>query len=93
MKFTVSVPSWRRLKGKAEDRVSQVRLEREIRDLQEEIDLQMQMVGEIMYAAHRGSPAESEDIQRILEYVDGLYEEMEAHLEEILPAAGLNGAE
>ena len=47
----------------------------------------MQMVGEIMYAAHRGSPSDSGEVQRILEFVDGLYEEMEAHMEEISSAA------
>ena len=87
MRFTLSVPTWKGLKSRAEEKAGHVRLEREIRDLREEIDLQMQMVGEIMYAAHRGSPSDSEEIQRILEYVDGLYEEMEGHLEEISSAA------
>jgi hypothetical protein len=87
MKFTLSIPTWKGLQNRTEATVSHVRLEREIRDLQEEIDLQMQMVGEIMYAAHRGSPSDSGEVQRILEFVDGLYEEMEAHMEEISSAA------
>ena len=59
----------------AEEAVSRLRLEREIRDLQEEIRLQMQAVGEKIYAAHRGSPSDSGQVQEILEYVDGLREE------------------
>lgn len=75
---------------------SRVRLEQEIRDLRQEIRLQMQAVGEIVYAAHRGGPSDSDRIQTILEYVDGLYEELEAHQREnetlrghlICPACG-----
>ena len=39
---------------RAAESLSQFRLEREIRDLQEEIGLQMRAVGEMMYASHRG---------------------------------------
>lgn len=63
--------------------LSRLRLEREIHDLQEEIGLQMQAVGEMMYASHRGRPAGSGQVQEILEYVDGLHEEMEAHRREL----------
>ena len=68
---------------KAEGLRVQTRLEKEIRDLQEEIDLQMQTVGEVMYSAHKGSPSDSDCIQQILEYVDGLYEQLEAHKQEL----------
>lgn len=74
---------------KARSVLSRIRLEREIRDLQEEIDLQMQAVGEILYAAHKGSPSDSDCVQKILEYVDGLYEELEAHQREWKTLQGL----
>jgi hypothetical protein len=75
---------------------SRLRLEREIHDLQEEINLQLLAVGESIYAAHRGSPSDSGQVQQILEYVDGLREELEAHRRErdtlrgllICPACG-----
>ena len=73
----------------AEKFLSRVRLEREIRDLREEIGLQMQAVGEILYAAHKGSPSDSDCVQKILEYVDGLYEELEAHQREWKTLQGL----
>ena len=98
MKFTLSIPTWKGRQNRTGATVSHVRLEREIRDLQEEIDLQMQMVGEIMYAAHRGSPSDSGRIQEILEYVDGLNEELAAHrreqetLKELLVCPGCGGA-
>lgn len=69
--------------------LSRLRLEREIHDLQEEIGLQMQAVGEMMYASHRGRPADSGQVQEILEYVDGLHEEMEAHRRELETLRGL----
>lgn len=69
--------------------LSRLRLEREIHDLQEEIGLQMQAVGEMMYASHRGRPAGSGQVQEILEYVDGLHEEMEAHRRELETLRGL----
>jgi len=65
------------------------RLEKEIHDLQEEIDLQMQAIGEVMYASHRGRPSDSDCIQKILEYVDGLYEQMEAHRQELEASQGM----
>lgn len=83
MKFTWTIPTRKGLREQAERRASRVRLTREIKDIQEEIDIQMQEVGEIIYAAHRGRPSDSGEIQRILEYVDGLYEELAAHREEL----------
>ena len=74
---------------RAEGLLSRVRLAREVRDLREEIDLQMRAVGEIMYAAHKGRPAESGRVQEILEYVDGLYEELDAHRRELETLRGL----
>lgn len=64
-------------------------LEREILDLQEEINLQMQTIGEAMYASHRGTPLDNASVQQILEYVDSLYEQLEAHRQELEAAQGL----
>ena len=74
---------------KTESIRAKTRLEREIHDLQEEIDLQMQAIGEVMYASHQGRPSDSSCIQQILEYVDGLYEQLEAHRQELEAAQGL----
>lgn len=56
-----------------------VQLRRAIADLQEEIDLQMQAVGEMVYATHRGTPSDSQVMAQILEYVDSLYEDQETY--------------
>ena len=68
---------------------SRLCLERKIHDLRSEIGLQMQAVGEIMYASHRGSPADSGRVQEILEYVDGLQEKLDAHRRELETLQGL----
>lgn len=73
----------------AEEVLSRVRLEREVRDLREEIDLQMQAVGEILYASHRGDVSGQGKVEEILEYVDGLNEELEAHRREQETLRGL----
>lgn len=69
--------------------LSQIRLDREIRDLREEINLQMRAMGEIIYASHRGRPSDSGRVQAILEYVDGLHEELDAHRREQETLRGL----
>ncbi len=74
---------------KAEALRARSRLEQEVRDLREEIDLQMQAIGEVMYATHKGNPSDSSSIQQILEYVDGLYEQLEAHRQELEASPGL----
>ena len=85
----------------AEEVLSRLRLEREVRDLQEEIDLQMRAMGEIVYASHRGQASYEDQMDDIMEYVDGLHEELDAHRREketlqgllICPACGeANGA-
>ena len=63
--------------------MSRFRLNRTIRDIQDEIDLEMQTIGELLYATHRGDPSDSDDIQKILEYVDSLYEELEGHRQQL----------
>lgn len=64
---------------KAEDALVYAKLRRAVRDLEEEIALQMQAVGEMVYATHKGNPSDSEELQEILEYVDSLYEQIEGH--------------
>lgn len=72
------------LAGRQAEAVSdRAKLRRAIRDLREEIALQMKEVGELLYATHRGSPSDSSDVQEILEYVDGLYEELEGHQQQL----------
>lgn len=68
---------------KAEETVACAKLRRAVRDVQEEIDLQMRAVGEMVYATHKGNPSDSDEMQKILEYVDGLYEQMEGHLRQL----------
>lgn len=77
------------LRGRVEEMVSRVRLDREVRDLREEVNLQMRAVGEIIYASHRGNPSDSQRVQSILEYVDGLYEQLDAHRREQETLRGL----
>ena len=73
---------------KAEELRAQARLEKEIHDLQEEINLQMQTIGEVVYAAHKDNASDSGCVQQILEYVDGLYEQLDAHRQELDAARG-----
>ena len=77
------------LERRAEEAVNRIQLRRTIRDLEEEIGLQLREVGELVYATHRGTPSDSEDIQEILEYVDSLREELEAHQRELRTLAGV----
>ena len=65
------------------------RLEREIGDLQEEIDLQMQIIGEVTYTAHQGRDTDEESLRQIMEYVDSLYEQLEAHRQELEASRGM----
>ena len=68
---------------KAGDAIACARLHRAINDLEDEIDLQLCDIGRLVYATHIGNPSDSEEIQQILTYVDGLYEEIAAHEEEL----------
>ena len=67
----------------ANERLARARLSRAVDDLQYEIDLQMQAVGCLVYATHKGRPSDSNEIQQILEYVDSLYEQMEGHEQQL----------
>lgn len=73
---------------KAEDTLAGAKLRRAVRDLEEEIELQMRAVGELVYATHKGNPSDSEDIQEILEYVDSLYEQLDGHQRELKAMQG-----
>ncbi len=68
---------------KAADTITCARLHRAINDLEDEIDLQLCDIGRLIYATHIGTPSDSDEIQKILEYVDGLYEEIAAHEQEL----------
>lgn len=65
-----------------------VQLRRAIADLQEEIDLQMQAVGEMVYATHQGTPSDSQVMAQILEYVDSLYEDQETYRRQLKALQG-----
>ena len=64
---------------KASEAAGRARLRSELRALEEEVRLQLQAVGELVYGTHTGRPSDSEDMQEILEYIDGLYEQLEGH--------------
>lgn len=62
---------------KAEEAAGRARLRTEVRGMEEEIRLQLQAVGELVYATHTGQPSDSEDMQEILKRIDGLYQRLE----------------
>ena len=64
------------LEEKAEEAAGRARLRAEVKELEEELRLQLQAVGEMVYATHSGKPSDSEDMQEILEYIDGLHEQL-----------------
>ena len=68
---------------KANDALACAKLHRAINEIEDEIDLQLCDIGRLVYATHIGNPSDSEEIQKILEYVDGLYEEIDAHEREL----------
>ena len=72
----LAVAAARTVEEKAEEAAGRARLRTEIKDLEEEIRLQMQAVGELVYATHTGTPSDSEDIEEILENTDGLYQQL-----------------
>ena len=58
-------------------------LRRTVDDLQEEISLQMRALGELVYATHCGTPSDSDELQKILEYIDDLRDEIKGHEEQM----------
>lgn len=71
------------LGAKAADSLACAKLRRTIDDLEDEISLQLCAIGEIIYATHCGNPSDSGEIQKILEYVDDLSDEIEGHEQQI----------
>jgi len=67
------------LSVKANETITTATLHRAIADLEDEIDLQLCDIGRLVYATHCGNPSDSEEMQKILEYVDGLFEEIAGH--------------
>ena len=75
--------------SKVSDTIACAKLHRAINDLEDEIDLQLCDIGRLVYATHIGNPSDSEEIQKILTYVDGLYEEIAAHEDELAHLRGI----
>ena len=67
------------VKEKTGDALLMARLQKRVKDLEDEIDLQLAEVGALIYATHTGHPSESGEMQEILEYIDTLYEEVAGH--------------
>ena len=68
---------------KAAELLTLAGLRRTVSDLEDEIMLQMCALGELVYATHCGNPSDSDEMQRILEYIDDLHDEIEGHEQEI----------
>ena len=54
------------------------RLEREIQSLRQEVKLQLQAVGGMLYATHCGKPSDSDELLAKLRVIDGLEERVRA---------------
>ena len=76
--------------AKAADSLTCAKLRRTIDDLEDEISLQLCAIGEIIYATHCGNPSDSAEIQKILEYVDDLSDEIEGHEQQIKLLTGIS---
>ena len=74
---------------KAEDVTLTAKLRRRIRDLEEEIDLQLAEVGALVYATHTGSPTESEALLAKLSEIDAAQAEVDAVQAKINAARGI----
>ena len=72
-----------RVTAAAGDAIACAKLRRAIDELEDEIALQMCAIGELVYATHCGTPSDSDEMQKILEYLDDLHDEVEAHEREI----------
>ena len=74
---------------KAADALTLLGLRRAVSDLEDEIMLQLCAIGELVYATHCGDPSDSDELQRILEYVDDLHDEIEGHEQQIKLLRGI----
>ena len=77
------------ISAKAADTLALAKLRRTVADLEDEIMLQMCTIGELIYATHRGTPSDSAHLQKILEYVDDLEDEIEGHEQQIKLLLGI----
>ena len=77
------------LSEKATELLTLAGLRRAVDDLEDEILLQMCAIGELVYATHCGNPSDSDELQRILEYVDDLHDEIEGHEQQIKLIRGI----
>lgn len=57
---------------KAEETLACAKLRASIRELKGEIDNQLRSAGELVYATHKGTPSDSDELQAILERLDAL---------------------
>ena len=77
------------LSSKAVQTLERTKLQRVIDDLQDEIALQMCAIGEMVYATHQGTPSNSDEMQKILEYVDDLHDEIAGHEQQLKALSGI----
>ena len=77
------------LSVRADELVERVRLLHAISELEKESSLQMRAIGELVYATHRGTPSDSEEMQQILEYLDDLNDEIEGHVQQLNQLEGI----
>ena len=82
-------PNVSTLSAKAAELLERTKLMHTISDLEDEIALQMCTIGELVYATHRGNPSDTETMQKILEYVDDLEDELEGHEKELKMLMGI----
>jgi rubrerythrin len=68
---------------RAEDTLAQASLRRMVRELEGEIALQMASLGELVYATHRGTPSDSEEMEKLLSYIDVLENQLAEHRQEL----------
>lgn len=74
---------------KASDMLTYAQLRRAVDEAQDEIMLQMCQLGELLYATHSGTPSDSDELQKILEYIDDLHDEIDGHEEQMKLLRGL----
>ena len=73
----------------AEKLAEGVKLRCEAARVEGEMDGKLMEAGEMVYATHTGKPSDSEDMQEILEYIDGLYEQLEGRERALRELEGL----
>lgn len=79
------------LSEKAAELMERAKLMRAISELEDEIAIQMCAIGELVYATHRGNPSDSDEMQKILSYVDDLRDQIEGHEQQLKFMQGIYG--